>query len=166
MHISRLCCIAAALLVLHGCGYSLVTEKGIFGGEITTVSVPVFRNMTLEPHVPLFFTDSFHRELTASGLFDVNRPSADASLQGTIKKVRIDPSSLSVQGLAVEKSMTIEIALVLSKQGNVIKTWTFGDSEAYRVDNINQEDFNKREAFRRIANRMARRFHSLALADY
>ncbi len=111
-------CLVVACLFLSGCGYELVREKGIFGGDVVAVNVPVFKNRSYEPQVPGFFTDAFSRELAGSGLFDLNRPAADATLQGTIISVFSSPSSLSGQGLALEKVVTMSISLVLYRQGN------------------------------------------------
>lgn len=154
------------LLCLSSCGYTLVTEKGIIGGEVVAVDLPVFKNRTYEAQVPFFFTDAFSRELAGSGLFDINRKDADSTLQGTVVALRSTPSALSGQGLAVQKSIEITIELVLSKKtGAQVKRWTLTDSEAYAVDTINLEEFNRKEALRRIAARMARRFSSLAFNE-
>lgn len=67
---------------------------------------------------------------------------------------------MSGQGLATQKTVTVFIALNLSQRGKVLKSWTFGDSEAYDVTSINSEDFNKRAAIIRLAQRIARVFHS------
>lgn len=160
------CALLLPLFLLTACGYTLVQDRGIFGGEITSVSLPVFKNNTFEPHAAGFFTDAFSRELAASGLLQINKPGADASLQGTITSLAVTPGSLSVQGLSLEKVATVFISLVLTRQGNVIRTWSFSDAEPYQVTDINVEDFNKRQALQRVAARMARRFHSQVLADY
>jgi outer membrane lipopolysaccharide assembly protein LptE/RlpB len=153
-------------LLVAGCGYTLVQEKGVFQGQVVSVDVPVFKNNSLEPHVPGYFTEAFTRELVTSGLFDVNKGEATNALQGTIATVRIVPTALSTQGIAVEKTVTVTLTLALTKKdGKLIKSWALGDAEPYRVEPINLEDFNKREALKRIAARIARRFGALVLAD-
>jgi hypothetical protein len=153
-------------LLVAGCGYTLVQEKGVFQGEVVSLDVPVFRNNSFEPHVPGYFTEAFTRELVTSGLFDVNKGEAPNALQGTIATVRIVPTALSSQGIAVEKTVTVTLALALTKKdGRLIKNWALADAEAYRVEPINLEDFNKREALKRIAARIARRFSALLLTD-
>jgi hypothetical protein len=154
------------LLLLTACGYTLVRDKGIFGGEITSVTLPVFKNRTFEPHVGSFFTDSFSRELVSSGLLQVNRPGSEASLAGTITGISVTPGSLNIEGLTIQKVATAYVSLVLSRQGKVVKAWSLADSETYLVTEVNLEEFNKRQALQRIAERMARRFHSQVLADY
>ncbi len=156
-----------ALFVLTSCGYHVVGEKGIFGGEVTALRVPVFGNRSYEPQAPEFFTQAFTRELVQSGLFAVNTPDADSSLQGTIMSTRILNSSLNKDGIVVEKRIysTVELSLSKASRG-FVKRWTLNDSEPYRADVTNLEDFSRRQALQRIAARMARRFTALAMADY
>ena len=160
-----------SFLFLQGCGYELVTGPGLPIGAvsttagalstpITSLNLPVFKNQSFEPQVPMFFTEAFSQELAASGLVQINKPGADATLQGTVTRVSTILSALSGQGLATQKTVTVFIALTLSQHGNVLKSWTFGDSEAYDVTSINSEEFNKRAAIIRLAQRIARIFHS------
>jgi outer membrane lipopolysaccharide assembly protein LptE/RlpB len=148
------------LLLLSACGYELVRDRGIAGGEVISVSVPVFKNRSFEPRVPEFFTEAFSRQLASGGLVDINRTGSDAVLQGTIDSVVASTSSLSGTGVALEKMVTARITLVLTKPEGNVRTWTFTDSEAYQANDINLEDFNKRAALQRIASRIARRFHA------
>jgi len=149
------------------CGYQLVHEKGIFGGDITSLYVPIFKNKTYEPHASVYLTDGFTRELISTGLFSINKDNYDGTVDGSIKSIRIVPSSLNKDGVVVEKSITVDIDLVLTrKDGRLIKRWAFSDVDTYRVDTIGYEDYNKKEALRRISARMARRFCSVLLVDY
>ena len=154
------------VLVISGCGYELVREKGIYGGQIVSLNVPVFRNLSFEPEVPGFFTQAFSMELAASGLVQINTSGADATLRGTITSVRTGPGALSALGQTVQKTVTADISLTLVKEDKVVKTWTFADGETYDASSISQEDFNRRAALQRIAARIARRFHSQLLAVY
>jgi outer membrane lipopolysaccharide assembly protein LptE/RlpB len=154
------------LVLLSACGYELIKEKGIYGGAITSLSIPVFKNRSFEPQAPGFFTEAFSLELAASGLFEINKAGSDASLQGTITSITATPASLGSSGLAVQKIVTAMVNLTLTKQGNVVKTWTFSDAEVYDVPDVNLEDFNKRAALQRIAARIARRFRSQLVAIY
>ncbi len=156
----------ASVLTLYTCGYELVRDRGISDGQIMSVTVPVFKNKSLEPQVPAFFTDAFSRELMAGGLVDVNKEGSDATLQGTINTVVTSPSSLTTAGLAVEKVVTVATSLTLTEPGGKVRSWAFSDSEAYTANDINLEDFNKRAALQRIAARIARRFHSQLIAGH
>ena len=104
-------------LFVAGCGYTLVQEKGIFQGEVVSLDVPVFKNNSFEPHVPGYFTEAFTRELVTSGLFDVNKGDPANALQGTIATVRIVPTALSSQGIAVEKTVYVNSDPGAHKEG-------------------------------------------------
>jgi len=155
-----------SLLAFGGCGYSIVQEKGIMGGQVVHLDVPVFKNKSFEPLVPEFFTEAFTRELILSGLFEVNKGRSDSVLDGTIVNVRSVPTTLNKDGIATEKTVYVDLGLVLNKKGGTfIKNWVLGDSETYRAEPINVEDFNKRAALTRVAARLARRFSVLVLTD-
>lgn len=159
--------LASSMLSLAACGYQLVRQEGIRGGDVKVVDIPMFTNKTFEPHTPAIFTEAFTRELVSSGFFQINKPNPDSTLQGVISRIVIVPSSLNISGIAVEKTATVDVALTLTRStGQVLRHWTFTEAEAFRADNVNLQDFNKREALRRIANRMSRRFSALILADY
>ena len=155
------------LLVLVSCGYTIVGGgTGIFQGEVVSLDVPVFKNRSLEPEVSQFFTQVFTRELVTTGLFDINKPDASSILQGSITAVTIVPTTLNANGLTIQKMVYVTLGLVLSKKdGRSIKNWSLVDAEVYDVGDINLEDPNKKEALKRIAARMSRRFGALVIAD-
>ncbi len=158
--------LALLFSLLPGCGYELVRDRGISGGEVVPISVPVFKNRTYEPQVPAFFTQAFSRELVVGGLVDLNGNGSDGVLQGTINSVTSAPSSMSGAGVAIEKVVTVSIGLMLTKPDGATRTWAFSDSEAYQASDINLENYNKRAALQRIAARIARRFHSQLIASH
>ncbi|HOJ43743.1 MAG TPA: LPS assembly lipoprotein LptE, partial [Syntrophorhabdaceae bacterium] len=80
-------------LSLTSCGYELVKEKGIYGGEIRSVYVPVFKNMTYEPHISQYLTDSFTRQLLSMGILQVNKRDAETYIEGILKSIKMAPSS-------------------------------------------------------------------------
>jgi hypothetical protein len=155
------------ILMLSCCGYQMVKEKGIFGGEISSVYIPLFKNKTYEPHASGYVTDEFAKELVATGIFKLNKEDSDGYIQGSIDKVRIIPSSMSAQGIVVEKNIEMIVGLALFKKtGAFIKKWTLSETEIYNTSDVSTEDYNKREAIRRMSGRMARKFSSIALIDY
>jgi hypothetical protein len=154
-------------LILCSCGYQLVKEKGIYGGDISSIYVPVFKNKTYEPHASLYVTDSFTREIVLSGLFKVNVQNPDAYLEGDIFDIYTVPATMNASGLVVEKTIVAVVNVAMfRKNGGLLKRWSFSDSETYNVVDINSEDFNKREALKRLSGRMARKFCSIILVDY
>ncbi|MCX5807959.1 MAG: LPS assembly lipoprotein LptE [Proteobacteria bacterium] len=154
-------------LLLCSCGYQLVKDKGIYGGDITSLYVPVFKNKTYEPHASLYVTDSFTREIVLSGLFKVNTQNPDGYIEGNITEIKIIPATMNVYGVVVEKTIIANIDIALfRKNGGLLRKWSFSDSETYNVVDINAEDFNKRDALKRLSGRIARKFCSIILIDY
>ncbi len=153
--------------MLSCCGYEMVREKGIFGGEISSIYISLFKNKTYEPHVSGYVTDAFARELIGTGLFKLNKEGSDGYIEGNINNIRITPSSLNAQGFVIEKVVEMTISLSLfHNSGTFIKKWELYESEIYSVSDVSTEDYNKREALRRMSGRMARKFSSIALIEY
>ena len=153
--------------LVSGCGYELVRDKGIFGGEITTVSVPIFKNPTYEPHVSKYVSQAFTKELMGSGVFKLDRTNTDGYIEGTIKDIRTLPNTLGKTGIVTEKKVYMDLELILfRKNGTLIRRWTLSDSEVYRADVPNYEEYNKRTAYEKLAERMARRFSAAILLNY
>lgn len=154
-------------LFLQSCGYQIIQEKGIYGGDIKSIYVSGFKNATFEPHLSMYVTDAFVSELLSSGLFEINKPSFEALVEGLIRRVTIDVQTVDKKGLALEKNVEMEVELsLMEKNGRLIKKWSLVERETFRVDNPNYEDYNKREAIKRAAAKMARRFSSLVFMEY
>jgi hypothetical protein len=156
--------VCAALM--SGCGYELVKEKGIYGGEISSIYLPVFKNNSFEPLASGVFTQAFSMEMAGSGLFQLNKADADATLQGNIMAVTTSPGPIGATGQTVQKVVSANISLTLTKQGKRLKTWSFSDSDVYDASTINIEEPGRRAALQRIAMRIARRFHIQVLSVY
>ena len=155
------------LTIMSGCGYELVRDKGIFGGEITTLAVPIFKNVTYEPHVSMYVSEAFSKELMGTGTFKLDRVGTDGYMEGIIKDIRILPSTLSKTGIVIEKKVYMDVELVLySKNGTFIRRWVLSDNEVYRAEVPNYEEYNKRTAYARMSERMARRFSAAILVNY
>lgn len=155
------------LSLVCSCGYQLVRDKGIFGGEIASIYLPIFKNNTYEPNLSQHVTDAFSKELLSTALFKVNNKEADGYIQGTITDATFIPVTLSSDGLAVQKNVNITVDLALyKKNGAFVKRWALSDAETYSVTNIDYEEYNKSDAIKRLSARMARRFSALLMVDY
>ncbi|MCX7965862.1 MAG: LPS assembly lipoprotein LptE [Syntrophorhabdaceae bacterium] len=163
-HIIFLFCLS---FFLPSCGYEMVREKGIYGGEIKSVYVPVFKNLTYEPHVSQYLTESFTRQLLSIGILKVNMKDSETYIEGVLKNIRIIPLSLDKNGIVIEKSVIMEIEVSLfKKDGNLIKKWAFSDTQSYRTDDLSLAEYNKKEAISIISDRIARRFSASILTEY
>ena len=168
--ISRLCAAALLIAALSSCGYHLIGAgggRGIYGGDITSVALPVFKNITFEPHASMYVTQAFSQELVLTGLFDLNKADPDGTFLGTIRRVIIVPNAMNGTGLVIQKAITVEVEVTLLKRdGVVVKRWFFADQEPYMTDDPAAEDFNKRNAIAIASGRMARKFTAVLLVDY
>jgi hypothetical protein len=159
--------LVALVFLLTSCGYEVVRDKGIYGGDIASLSVPMFKNKSYEPHVPGFVTDAFTKELVNTGLFQINRPDSDAYVEGTVRRVRAIPYTVNKEGTVIEKRVDVYLDLALyRKDGTLLKRWSLTDFETYRAEVINYEEFNKQEALKKVSERLARRFSAALLMDY
>lgn len=155
------------VFLLFSCGYQLVREKGIYGGDISSVYIPIFKNQTHEPHISQYVTDAFSKELLTTGLFTINKEGSEGFLQGAIVNIKTEPHSMNISGITIEKVVTLWADMALyRKNGVFVKRWSLSESEIYRVDNIDYEEYNKTDAVKRAAARMARRFTSLLFVEY
>jgi len=167
-HISkatRLCFVAVILLALSACGYQLIGGKGIYGGEISSIYLSIFNNSTFEPSIAQPVTDSFAKELLMTGLFTINSDATDAYLKGNITNVTTAPNTLSTEGAVIEKVVTVELTVSLyQKNGKLVKQFNLSDYEYYKIQGA-AEEYNRREAIRRMSARMARRFSAQLLLE-
>jgi hypothetical protein len=165
--IKRILLVMPLVFLLCSCGYQLVREKGIYGGDISSIYISVFKNLTYEPHISQYVTDAFSKELVSMGLFTVNKEGSDGYLQGTITRITTQPYTLNIAGITIEKTVTLETDMALYRNNGVfVKRWPLSDSETYRVDNVNYEEYNKEDAIKRLSARMARRFSAVLFVDY
>jgi outer membrane lipopolysaccharide assembly protein LptE/RlpB len=154
------------LIILAGCGYQLIGGKGIYGGDISSIYVSVFKNSTYEPAISQPVTDSFSKELLMTGLFTLNKESADGYLRGEITDIITQPSSLGADGVVIEKVVSVTLSTSLfQRNGKLVKNFTLSDSEIYKIQNT-AEEYNRREAIRRLSARLARRFSAQLLLEY
>ncbi|MEM8953962.1 MAG: LPS assembly lipoprotein LptE [Verrucomicrobiota bacterium] len=81
---------AATLLILQGCaGYQLGPVKPARFEGINTISVPLFKNETLEPRAAPILTNAVIARMQLDGTYKVGDPKrgGDATLNGTFKNV-------------------------------------------------------------------------------
>ncbi|MEM7145526.1 MAG: LPS assembly lipoprotein LptE [Verrucomicrobiota bacterium] len=81
---------AFALLILQGCaGYQLGPVKPARFEGINTISVPLFKNETLEPRAAPMLTNAVIASLQLDGTYKVGDPTggSDAIFNGTFKNV-------------------------------------------------------------------------------
>jgi hypothetical protein len=79
----------AATLAQLGCaGYQMGSIKPSAYADIQTISVPTFKNLTLEPRVAVLVTNSVSKQIQMDGTFKIaSKGRADAELRGEIDRI-------------------------------------------------------------------------------
>ncbi|MFN0129412.1 MAG: LPS assembly lipoprotein LptE [Verrucomicrobiales bacterium] len=85
--------LAAPLILLAGCaGYTMGPIKPARLASVSSIAVPTFKNMTLEPRSSVLITNEVIKRLQNDGSFKVaSSASADAVLKGTLIEIRRRP---------------------------------------------------------------------------
>ena len=83
-------------MVTSSCSYSLTSLKNPWEKDgIKTVSVPVFKNQTMEGGAEVDFSNSLRLYLTSrSGKLKYVTGSADARIEGEVQKITLNPASI------------------------------------------------------------------------
>lgn len=85
--------LSAAALALGGCAYQLGDARPSMMRGITTISVPVSKNKTLEPNVEGLLADTIVKELQTDGTYKTGYTDrADAILYTTLESVQRRPA--------------------------------------------------------------------------
>jgi outer membrane lipopolysaccharide assembly protein LptE/RlpB len=109
---------AGCLLVLVcSCGYQLVGRGGQFPAGVSKIAVPVFANATKNTEIGRIATNSFIRELLATGRAEVVPVAASqATIRGTVRRYEVERITFDVDRNVTENRMVVslDVALVLS----------------------------------------------------
>ncbi len=149
--ISRLAVLAGASLtaaaLFTGCaGYTLGPAKPAALGEVNTIYIPTFSNVTLEPHAEMLVTNTVIKEFQLDGTYKmVNYDNADAVLECTIQHIDRRPRR-SVRGNVLATSefeLELEIKYELQGRANgvTLKAGSVRGSTSFFVgDDIQQQE--------------------------
>lgn len=90
---------AVVFVAMTGCaGYELGAIKPTYMGDIETITIPTFRNDTLEPRLEVLATSTVIKLFQEDGTYRITGDDgADAILYGTIAEIRRTPAR-SVRG--------------------------------------------------------------------
>ena len=152
----------ALLLLLTGCGYSLVGHSNFLSPDVHTIQVPTFVNRTTRVELEQFVTQSVSDEMVARGrLRLVTAPDqADVILRGSIDSFGIFPIAFNQQGFATQYqiSITANIALVDHRNEDKVlwKNDQYRFTENYEVSNASADASSQEtRAIREIAVRFS-----------
>jgi hypothetical protein len=169
--------LAAASLLLSGCGYSLAGRGSFLPEHIRTIGVPLFAN-----HTPVFdieqrFTDRVRSELIGRGRYQVltERTGVDAVLIGEIQSITLAVAAFNEQQVATRYSLTVVVkvefrdlksdkvlwsnpAWPFTDQFDVTNATTGTDANAFLGQDINAQE--------RLASEFARALVSAILEAF
>lgn len=102
-------------LLLAGCGYHIAGKGGKMPGDIKTLSIPVFVNLTSKPEVESALTSAFVTELVTSVAI-VEPQEAEAVMYGTITSYSLTPVSYTKSDINQEYRLTVAISISIARK--------------------------------------------------
>lgn len=124
-----------ATVFLSGC-YTLGETKPSMMRNITSLSVPVSQNITLEPNVEAMLADSIIKQIQSDGTYTINsNNNADAIVYTTLKEIERKPAR-SVRGNIIATSeylllVTIDYRVVEQSSGRVLMSGTINGRTSF-----------------------------------
>jgi outer membrane lipopolysaccharide assembly protein LptE/RlpB len=161
--------IAIITATLAACGYQF-SGSGELPAGVQTIYVTVFDNRTGEVGLENSITNEVVSEFILkrkNALVDEGR--AESILHGTITAIRDETISRSGENAALERRVTIRVALVLkNREGKVLwRARQVAANEAYDVDSDAQvTEENRREALETLFGRLAETIYNKLVEDF
>jgi len=129
--------VAATALLAASCGYQLVGTGGQFPAGVDKIAVPIFANETKNTEIARLITNSFIRELLATGRVSVVPvEEAQAELLGTVKRYEVERITFDVDRTDLQNRMVVAIDVALLLKGDEIPVFDEENvvrTEEYRV---------------------------------
>jgi hypothetical protein len=156
--------IASLVLVLLGCGYSVV-RYGSGLGDARRVAIRGLTNDSFEPGVEALVSDALAREFAQRGALRlVDDPAtADLVIGGAVKSVEVRGRSFSSILFALEYEVRMQLGLSVKRRDGSevpIDPNALVESERYLASSdLEVTRTNRQEALRRLAGVLAGRVH-------
>ncbi|MEE2808972.1 MAG: hypothetical protein VYB73_06630 [Verrucomicrobiota bacterium] len=159
IHIAALAIILVA--TVSSCvGYKLGNNKPTHLQGVNSVSVPIFKNETLEPRLQSLATNATIKALQQSGAYLISKPSnSDATLHATIKSISRRQLRATRENVLRTKEIEfiIEVTFFLedNRTGRLLdKGSVEGNSTSYLDSNF---QLTKRQSIQLAANDLAKK---------
>lgn len=156
--------LAAAALLIQGCGYHRQDSSAQLPEWIRSVYVAPFENRSIELKFGAWITEDLRQEfLRDSKLTLTSKDDADVILTGTVESVYTTGLAYTRYDVAVERRVTGTVSVVLkdAKTGDVI--WKTGDierQEAFFVDKeLMMTEGLKEAALKKMSRNLAEIIH-------
>jgi hypothetical protein len=160
-----------AFLTAGGCGYQ-VQGRGISSDPgIQAVAVPIFGNRTLQTGIESEVTRVLVEKITSSQRIAVRSQSmADALVVGIIKSFTTTSVAVTT-GTQVttgyRAALTVEVTFQRKKDGKIVWKEDITEWRNYLVvSDLAATENNKREAIRKISERLAERIQEMILGSF
>ena len=149
------------LIGMSSCiGYKLGNNKPTNLQRISSVSVPIFKNETLEPRLQTLVTNATVKAFQQAGTYRISKPElSDATLFATIKNISRKQLRSTRENVLKTKEIEIIIDVIFSveenRTGKILDKGTIkGNSTSYLDSNF---QLTKRQAIQLAANDLAKK---------
>ncbi len=138
-----------SVLLLAGCGYTLVGHSNFLSPSVRTIQVPTFVNRTTRVQLEQRVTQAVADEMVARGRLKLvnNANDADVILKGSIDSFGIFPIAFNPQGLATQYQMSITANIQLLDHRHEDKVLWKNDQyrfvENYQVNVLSSNAFDQ-----------------------
>ncbi len=157
-----------AAFALNSCGYRFSGDRDPVI-HVKTVHIPPLKNTTTKVGIETLFTNDLIFEVNRPGVSEVvDRPGAEAVLEGVIRDLRTGSVSRRNITTTLERRVSVSVDLLLKdRRGKVLWKSSLSDSEEYTVlsDKTSTEG-NLRRALAVVSRRLAEKFHYRFTASF
>lgn len=159
--ICRIVCVFSLGLLCLSCGYSLRGTGSSLPPHITSIHIPMFKNMTTRYQLDLKLTESVRDELVSRGKVEIKADSsdADAVMIGEIVTFNAHPIGFGEDASADSYNIVIVARIVLRDLVNnnvLFSNPYFTYQEEYEVPEGTDFETVQQEAIERVALKFAR----------
>jgi len=120
------------LIGLLGCGYDLLGRGGALPDHVKKISIPVFKNQTLEAGLEAIVTDGVVASFMKRGGLEIGDASPDARLFGTVVRYELKRLAYDTQGVPNEYRVVIAAKVQLVEPGSIPRS----EGKAKRVEDL------------------------------
>ncbi|MDH4101220.1 MAG: LPS assembly lipoprotein LptE [Nitrospirota bacterium] len=147
-----------ATAFISGCGYHVAGSGKLIPGNIKSIAMPIFQNLTTKPDIESIITGAFRNEFINN--IEIS-DKGEAVFNGAIRAYTLKAVSFTRSDVNQEYRLTIIIAASITKAGVPEPLWADDNIVAYQdfIVNVNDVSATKdaeRNALSKVSQDMAR----------
>lgn len=159
------------LTALSSCGYHIAGKGGNMPGNITSISIPFFKNQTQKPDAETVITTALIDEFVKSKIVNVVDTNEEAVLNGKVAGYALTPVSFNRNDVIQEYRLTMSLEVELARKSDGKILWKDNNIKNYVDFRVNTSDINatqtaELDAFRKMAKDTARLIKERILEDF